>query len=116
MLDGHDELPPDVRSKNLFKTNNLETLRPQTSTNEFYKWPKIITLCRSEFLSEQEDGEYQQLFLPLEFMNTEKDEVDEAAMYFAEFKLTRFDKKLEAYLRRSVAIEVRKKIEDVCGG
>jgi hypothetical protein len=116
MLDGHDELPPDVRSKNLFKTNNLETLRPQTSTNEFYKWPKIITLCRSEFLSEQEDGEYQQLFLPLEFMNTEKDEVDEAAKFFAEFKLTRFDRKLEAYLRRSVAIDVRKKFEDVCGG
>jgi len=116
MLDGYDELPPDVRSKNLFKSNNLETLRPQTSKNKFNNWPKIITLCRSEFLSEQKDGEYQQQFLPMEFMNERKDEVHEAAQYFAEFKLTRFDKKLEAYLRRSVAIDVRKRFEDVCGG
>ena len=117
-LDGFDELKPEYRSKNLYKTNNLELLRPRfdnadSASGHFPKVisPKVITMCRSEYLSEQKDGEYQKAFLPLEASNQRKNMED----LFAEYMLTRFDKKVEAYLRRSVAISVRKKFEDVYG-
>jgi len=66
-LDGYDELKPEIRSKNLFKTNNLEVLRPRTSTTDsntnrpdyifnklchysFEHFPKVVFLCRSDLI------------------------------------------------------------------
>jgi len=62
-------------------------------------------------VSEQADGKYQEQFLPMELMNQNKDEADEAETFFMEVKLSRFDKKVEAYIRCQTSIKVRKMFE-----
>ena len=63
ILDGFDEMRPEHRAQNLWRTNDLGALWPALKDAEGAEVgrdakPKLIVLCRSEMLAGQSPSEY----------------------------------------------------------
>ena len=105
LLDAYDELPIDARSRNLWRTNNLERLRPRDSTFMFY--PKVLITSRSELFEGIDRSEYSNLFYPIESSNEWKDESAEAKNFFQEYRLIPFGPRRLQYTQQHVAVQWR---------
>ena len=73
VLDGYDELSPDLR-RNLYLSNNLEQLNCR----------KLVVTARSELFTASGVGHWQS-FAPLDNNNPDKDELKEALAFVTEF-------------------------------
>ena len=60
ILDGFDEMRPEHRAQNLWRTNDLGALWPELGKDA----PKLIVLCRSEMLAGQSPSEYLKVHIP----------------------------------------------------
>eukprot|EP01047_Picozoa_sp_COSAG01_P001213 COSAG01_NODE_26_length_36857_cov_31.426166_18_plen_2903_part_00 len=112
ILDGYDELRPQLIGKNLYKTNNLEKWRSkeQHAAGD-YSHPKVVVFVRSELLTGLKD--YHSIFVPLESDNEKKDEVSEAETFLTEYRIAPFTKfgtknsKVDQYIAAHVAVETQ---------
>ena len=105
LLDAYDELPIDARSRNLWRTNNLERFRPRDSSFMFY--PKVLITSRSELFEGIDRSEYSNLFYPIESSNEWKDESAEAKNFFQEYRLIPFGPRRLQYTQQHVAVQWR---------
>eukprot|EP01046_Picozoa_sp_COSAG06_P007120 COSAG06_NODE_343_length_17092_cov_17.908021_5_plen_2916_part_00 len=112
ILDGYDELRPQLLGKNLYKTNNLEKWRSKQQQDEKdYCRPKVVIFTRTELLTGWKG--YQSAFVPLESDNEDKDEVEEAIQYLTEYRIAPFtkfgtnDSKVDQYIAAHVAVETQ---------
>ena len=72
LLDAYDELSRAAFSKNLWQSNNLESLRDQRGKKEPLGQPKVLITVREEALSELKGG-YLRSFAPIETREEKKD-------------------------------------------
>ena len=70
ILDGFDEMRPEHRAQNLWRTNDLGALWPALGKDAkgaevgTGATPKLIVLCRSEMLAGQSPSEYLKVHTP----------------------------------------------------
>ena len=114
LLDAYDELPNEFQ-KNLFVTNNLELLgRGEANATSTAGIPtkslnvpvKAIIATGTELLF-QKSEKYENLFVPREAENPEKDILDKALRFFKEVRIAPFSSKFKAYIRQRCALDVR---------
>ena len=56
IIDGYNEMKQELQGLNLFTTNGLELLK--STKDRAFTYPKVITTCRSNFLSEEDYQTY----------------------------------------------------------